>query len=164
MSNLPHLGCYIIPTEVMRATEQFLQEQGRKGSEGLVLWAGREVTPRRLAITRHFIPKQVTSALHFDVPEFEMKRILNELAKAGERLLVQVHSHPKEAFMSEADVRSPVVSHRGAVSIVVPNYRTLRFRSLSDAKVFIYRAYGDWPELVPEDIATYFEIKEARYA
>ena len=162
MTSLPHLGCYTIPSEVMKVTERFLQERGRRGSEGLVLWAGREVSHRRLAITRYLIPQQEASALHFDVPEEEMKRILSELTKAGERLLVQIHSHPRDAFMSEADIRSPVVSHRGALSIVVPNYRSLQFRTLADAKVFIYRAYGDWPELDSTDLSTYFMIEEAR--
>lgn len=163
MTNLPHLGHYTIPAAVISATERFLREQGAREREGLVLWVGQAISEGRFVITRHIEPRQGASALHFDVPADEMSRIFAELADLGERLLIQVHSHPAEAFMSNADMRSPVVSHRGAVSVVVPNYHSLRFRRLSDAKFFLYRAYEDWPELSAIEIDAYFTIEEAAH-
>lgn len=159
MSNLPHMGHYTIPGSIVFETERFLQQRGRLGREGLVLWAGHMTGTRRLAVTRCILPRQGASALHFDVPPEEMSRIFAELANLGERLLAQVHSHPAGAFMSDADMHSPVVSHRGAVSIVVPNYRALRFRRLGDGKVYLYRAYRDWPELSEAEIAAHFSVE-----
>src|SRR5439155_4903701 len=70
---------------------------------------------------------------------FELNRHLSE---SGLRLIAQVHSHPQEAFHSEADDRYAIVTTEGGLSLVVPNFGHASADPVSWA---VYRLHGqDW--------------------
>jgi len=51
-----------------------------------------------------------------------LHRINVLLHKNNLRIIAQIHSHPNEAYHSEADDASPIVATIGGVSIVVPRF------------------------------------------
>jgi len=63
-----------------------------------------------------------------------------------ERFLARIHSHPAGAFHSVTDDRNPVLTHQGAVSIVVP-YFGLGLRRGLDACAVYRRTGQDWLDL-----------------
>jgi hypothetical protein len=77
----------------------------------------------------------------------------------GEEYLIRVHSHPAEAFHSEADDANLVLSHEGAISIVVPNFGHRVPSDLSQAAVFQYAIKRGWRQLLPREIAARFIVQ-----
>ncbi|NIH69207.1 Mov34/MPN/PAD-1 family protein [Modestobacter marinus] len=74
-----------------------------------------------------------------------------ELARAltAEELFVaRIHSHPAEAFHSAADDANPVLTHEGALSIVVPFFG-LGLRRGLDACAVLRRDRTGWCGLPP---------------
>lgn len=153
MSNLsdPKLT-FTVARESVRATLAFLQAQGRKGHEGVVLWASR-LHDRGCAIERVIIPRQVTGPLSYRIPDDETFRIIDELHAAGLVVPVQVHSHPEEAYHSPVDDERAFVQHEHGVSIVVPNFGAINDDTFfRDTKNYSLRSDGSWNELTPKDL------------
>jgi len=74
-----------------------------------------------------------------------------QLARAldGDELFVaRIHSHPAEAFHSPADDANPVLTHEGALSIVVPFFG-LGLRRGLEACAVLRREPTGWRDLTP---------------
>ena len=100
-------------------------EFGKKGFEVLVLWLGSlDGTTGR--IDSAFVPPQRSIRGEEGVGYFLSNDALFELNKAlevsGLRLIAQVHSHPGEAYHSDADDRFAIVTAEGGFSFVVPDF------------------------------------------
>ena len=61
----------------------------------------------------------------------------------------QIHSHPHEAFHSEADDTWAIVRHEGAFSLVVPRFAadTTLDNFLDHTKVFQFSQRSTWDEV-----------------
>ena len=108
-------------------------------------------------VRRILVPRQHASALHFDVPLQERLRIARHLAECGEKLLVQLHTHPGRAFHSIADDRLALPRHTGAISIVIPNFAEKWNGDLQEASVNRHLGAGVWEELSREAVAMLWE-------
>jgi hypothetical protein len=153
MSNLtdPNLAFTVSP-ETIRATLSFLQAQGRKRHEGVVLWAG-QLHDHGCSIERALIPQQVTGPLSYRIPDDETFRIIDELHAAGLVVPVQVHSHPREAFHSPVDDERAFVQHQQGISIVVPNFGAIDHDAFfRDTKTYRLSSDGSWEELTPTEL------------
>ena len=113
---LPHR----VPISVVEETEKFLRHAGAQGYEGAVLWIARQLS-EAFEVQRVIIPRQTASRWHFDVPLDERIRIAISL-RENELVLLQVHSHPEEAFHSPTDDSKAMVDRQWALSIVVPHF------------------------------------------
>ena len=160
---LPELKRLVVPRTLVDQSQELLRESGDKDFEALVLWAGRMrkderevfdvemvVMPRQYAVrSDHGVAVMVDGdAL------FEMNVALNE---RGLRLVAQLHSHPNEAYHSETDDRYSVVTGRGGLSIVIPNFACGAF-SLADCAVYRLEAGGEWVEVQPRDATSLIHI------
>lgn len=94
---------FIISSGVISASMDFIRSQGARGHEGVVLWAGRLLQNGACGITEPIIPKQITDKRFYRIPTEETFRIIEMVATAGMVIPIQLHSHPCEAFHSEAD-------------------------------------------------------------
>ena len=138
---VPHL----VPSDAVEETENFLRHAGAQDCEGAVLWiAEREVDSFR--VQRVIAPRQSASRWHFDVPLEERIRIAMTL-REKELVLLQVHSHPEEAFHSPTDDRKAMVDRRWALSIVVPNFCRDGMRDLNKLSAYALRGPLDWVQL-----------------
>ena len=98
----------------------------------------------------------LTSALHFDVPLWERLRIARQLAGCGEKLLVQLHTHPGRAFHSAVDDRLALPRHTGAISIVIPDFADEWNRNLQQVSVNRHLGAGVWEELGGKAVSLLF--------
>ena len=107
---------FIVPEPVCDETDRVLREAGLGRNEHFVLWSGVIDKERFLARTLHN-PHQTASRLESGlcvrVGGDELDRINRWLYENGERLAVQVHSHPTEAFHSDTDDAFPMVTTLG---------------------------------------------------
>ncbi len=74
----------------------------------------------------------------------------------SERVVVRLHSHPGDAFHSDLDDTNMLISHDGAISVVVPYFARDDLR-LTDCAVFELRE-GQWVELCRDEISRGFII------
>ena len=125
-----------------------------------MLWAGR-ITQTRFHVSHVLIPEQYTSPATFRIPNDEMFRLLQWIAERDLVLGVQVHSHPEQAFHSEADDEHCILQHRGAISIVVPDCGNVSLHDFFTA-VAVYKLQKDseWTRLPAVVVATRFVVED----
>jgi hypothetical protein len=137
-----------IPPEVIAATLETLRAYGQKGFEGLVLWIG-QVNGRSALVFQALVPDQESISSEDGVGYFvdgsTLFRLNRILASSGLRLIAQVHSHPTEAYHSEADDRYAIVTAEGGLSLVVPNFG---WAPIDPSEWAVYRlSAGEWKYL-----------------
>ena len=124
-----------------------------KQAEVFVLWTapvpaarggGGSCTVRR-AIVPDQEPHTGVDGARVHVPGRELSRIAFDNYKRGERNVAQVHTHPSaNTRMSLLDVQWEVVTHPGALSIIVPDYCRGGPLSFKRASVYERRGGGRW--------------------
>jgi hypothetical protein len=152
------LSRYQVPASVLMATVEALRRTGGGVKEAVALWQGRVLSDAVAAITNLHVPKQITGPLHFNVPLPERLRLLGEVSRAGEFILCQLHTHPREAFHSKVDDEMAITKHTGAVSIVVPDFGMNWTGSFSETSVHVHLGAGKWRQLFPPEVQTLFEV------
>jgi proteasome lid subunit RPN8/RPN11 len=83
--------------------------------EGDVAHVSRAIVPEQKSISRE-------SGVGYFVEGNTLFQLNRALAQTGLRLIAQVHSHPNEAYHSEADDQYAIVTAEGGLSFVVPNF------------------------------------------
>lgn len=135
----------------MQETIAFLRTQGASKKEGIVLWRGTVESHMVGRVTAAIVPEQtaLSSAFtgHVTVPLEARSRITRQLDQLGEVLLAQVHSHPADAFHSDVDDQHSIVLHKGALSIVVPNFGAVAFEDLSETETYRLIRWPTWQRL-----------------
>lgn len=149
----------VVPRELLTETRGVLRKFGQHGCEGLALWAG-SIEKTEASILRLIVPEQNPIKNETGVGYFVEGPTLFKLSKYLEkeklRLIAQVHSHPTEAYHSEADDRYAIVTEEGGFSLVVPDFARAEMTLPSCA---IYRlTNGEWLELGSKHVAATFQV------
>ena len=138
-----------------------MREFGSHGWELLVLWLGEiESGTGRATVRQAFVPKQkpITSedGVGYFVGGETLFQLNRDLSETGLRLIAQVHSHPREAYHSDADDRYAIVTAQGGLSLVVPDFG---FAPPDPASWAVYRLHGqDWLEVQTKEMQSLFEV------
>lgn len=127
-----------------------MREFGSHGWEVLVLWLGEvNELEGKARVVNVFVPKQKPISSEDGIGYFVDSQALfhlnRTLSESGLRLIAQVHSHPHEAYHSEADDRYAIITEDGGLSIVVPEFGKI----VPDPALWaVYRLNGrDWNEI-----------------
>ena len=160
MSTFNSICKFIIPPDICDETDQQLREVGRDGNECFVLWSGVIDNDHFVCKTVH-VPKQtafrLSGGLCVRVDADELHRLNLWLYKNGERLGVQVHSHPTEAYHSDTDDAFPMVTTLGGLSLVVPDFCRFGVRGQGTA---LYRlTKSGWKEVPTDDVRQILHMK-----
>lgn len=138
MSSLTEITSVLLPVAVTRKTQAHLSAVGRQGLEGLALWTGVP-EGKTFHIREAIIPRQQgissSEGLLVHVEGEELHRINLHLFRSGQRLIAQVHSHPREAYHSSTDDEYAIATALGCLSLVVPDFAYLPF-SLENCAVY----------------------------
>ena len=134
-----------IPSAVVDSTIHELKQDGSRFAEGIVLWLGRRIEGD-IAIVEAYVPIHESESHRFYIPPEGMEALMAKLVETGTFVAAQVHSHPEEAFHSDADDEWAIVRHEGAISVVLPHFasRVTIDSFLSDAAVFKLSATNEW--------------------
>lgn len=115
-----------IPNAVLDPTLQFLAERGKNGYEGFVVWGGQVVDKQVLQFTSCYVPEQTAhktcEGLLVTVDGDALFRMNRAFYENREIAAGQVHTHPTDAYHSDTDDHYPLVTLRGALSLVVPDF------------------------------------------
>ena len=114
MTGLVHISQALIASTVAELS-------AARATERVVLWLGQRLATH-IAVSEVFAPIQEARADFFHIPRRGMEDLLEILRVRRLMVAAQVHTHPDEAFHSQADDRWAIVRHAGALSLVVPRF------------------------------------------
>jgi hypothetical protein len=148
MTTLESVTRFVVPDVVIRETDAYLRAAGRTRSECFVLWSGVQERNTFHIRTGH-LPRQtayrLADGLCVRVEGDELHRLNVWLFEHSESLAVQVHSHPTDAYHSETDDTYPIVTVRGGLSLVVPDFG--RAGLLGNGVAYYRLGLSGWDEL-----------------
>lgn len=148
MNTFEYIERFLVPTELADETDELLREAGKSGLERFVLWSGT-ITDTTFQVKTLHMPRQTAyknpDGLSVRIDGPELHRLNVWLYEHKERLAIQVHSHPTEAFHSDTDDSYPMVTTRGGLSLVVPDFAR---RGVQGSGTALYRLDEDgWYEI-----------------
>jgi hypothetical protein len=158
---LTHIQTIFFPADLVDELYETLRQTGDEGFERLALCAG-EKKQDAFSVTHVLYPQQYLRktplGLSFHVEGEELERIGNWLFEKQLSLIAQVHTHPQEAYHSEADDEHCIITRTGGLSIVVP-YFGRTDRRFSESAVYRLTPEG-WAELDRSAIDHLIKIME----
>jgi hypothetical protein len=85
-------------------------------------------------------------------------KISESIHERHEYLLLQLHTHPFEAFHSWTDNLYPISHRVGFISVVIPYFARRPLNDLAAWKVYEYKGFGKWRELSLREIKQRFIV------
>lgn len=148
-----------VPMQIVRETEAALRAAGGQGNELFVLWSG-VANDRLFEVRTLHIPQQTAYQLELGlcvrVEGDELYRLNRWFFDTGERLAVQIHAHPTDAYHSATDDAFPIVTALGGLSIVVSNFGR---DGLFDSGTVVYRlSVTGWQELDTTNVERLIQV------
>lgn len=156
MGKLRDVRTVEVPGSLLHETYRLLREAGTDGREAIVLWAGEFFEDSGFRVTTILRPAQTTyrgpDGLLAAVSGDELFRINRMLSDKGLRLIAQVHTHPSAAYHSSTDDDFAMVTARGSLSIVVPDFAAGQ-PAIDSCVVYRLTDPCAWEELTTRDVA-----------
>jgi hypothetical protein len=161
MNTLESITKFVVPGGIVRDTDDQLRHAGRARSECFVLWSGMRDGDIFHVRTGH-VPRQtayrLSEGLCVRVEGEELHRLNVWLFEHHEQLGVQVHSHPTEAYHSDTDDTYPIVTVRGGLSLVAPDFGRTGLRGPG---VAAYRlGPSGWDELSEKEVQRLIQFED----
>jgi hypothetical protein len=145
---LVNVKSFVIPPRVIADTISFLQQVGEQGLEGFVIWGGQLISDTRLEFQHVYIPQQrglrTESGLLVLVEGDALFQVNREAHELNQILGAQVHTHPTTAYHSDTDDQYPLVTLKGALSVVIPDFARHAPRDVERWAWYRLKEYGRW--------------------
>lgn len=143
---------YLLDAEAAELIIALARQQGKKGNEVAVLFAGGRETDGAVLLDRVIIPRQSA----FQTPHgcglvldgACLNRIGPRMRASERRIHGILHSHPGEAYHSSTDDAAVLMRFHGAFSIVIPEFGQ-RPRLLDGSRAFCFEYESGWHETPP---------------
>lgn len=138
-----------IHRDLLIETLTTLKRAGHRRKEGITLWLGE----RGGAIDEVKLPYEPiheASVDYFHIPPHGVQALMRKMEATETCVVAQIHSHPQEAFHSQADDHWAIVRHIGAFSLVLPNFALLTSLENFMGQVAVFRLGADdqWCQMV----------------
>jgi hypothetical protein len=141
----------IVPARLLVETFRQFRSCGGGRRECQVLWTSPWASPGTISRIVHSAHR--AHAGGFSVVDAWLNDFWTSLAKRGEGVRLQAHTHPLEAFHSATDDDFPIIQTAGFLSLVVPNFGMGR-ASLDDCYLCEMTASGGWRPVAIDDRIT----------
>jgi hypothetical protein len=145
---LEHVKEFVLPRALVSQTLRPLQAAGRQGHEAFVLWGGRAEGNSAFRFEQAYFPRQTATrsehGLLVVVEGAELFRVNRDFFRLGLTLAGQVHSHPTDAYHSATDDEYPLITLRGGLSGVVPDFGRGGERRLNEWAWYRLAEARDW--------------------
>lgn len=155
---LEHVRKFLVPRTLVTQTLRPLQHAGRQGHEAFVLWGGVAQGEGVFAFRSAYVPRQTATrssrGLLVVVDGAELFRVNREFYRHGLTLAGQIHSHPTDAYHSNTDDAYPLITLKGGVSGVVPDFGRGGETRLRDWAWYRLAGPGDWTPVEAETLIT----------
>jgi len=135
-----------IPSLIVDHTELVMRQAGVHGDEEFVVWAGT-LSGGDAHVATLVIPRASGGSTHGEITADTTANVLSALDDRDLVPIMQLHSHPRRAFLSEEDAIRPLVAVSGFISVIIPSFG---FVDLADTGLWSahqYQGPGRWREL-----------------
>lgn len=154
----------ILPCKVIIKTERFLKRIGEGGEECIAYWTGvfkdEKALVKDVLFPSEFSTERSWGFAHVNLETaFKIGELIH---KKKQFLLVQLHTHPFEAFHSFTDDKYPISHRVGFLSVVIPYFAREPLDDMRTWKVYEYKGTGRWRELTFSEITKKFLILNER--
>ena len=150
-----------IPLAVLEATSRAMQCNGQEDRECYVWWGGYYTSEGDCQVVTALIPDAETTFGRIHLDNRQLSVLHTQLRDLDQVLVVELHTHPPGAGgQNDVDAAHPASTHKGFITIVVPDFAFPLFYDLRDAHVYEYQMQGNWRELSREEISERFVIEE----
>ena len=154
MSPLEGVRRFRISGDILDGTLDVLLRAGRDGHEAFVVWGGTvdgDTVTFEAAMVPDQTPHRTPQGLLVTVDGASLHKVNQTMYSAGLTLAGQVHSHPTDAFHSDTDDCYPLVTLRGALSLVIPDFARAGRAGIRDWAWYRLLDTGAWGELTRDD-------------
>lgn len=109
---------------LLTATQRALREASDGVRESTVLWAGRPGDNGVMFVSHLLLPDFISTYGFLTIPIDERIKVAGFLRSEELLAVADLHTHPREAFLSRQDRARPFSRREGFYAIVVPNFGT----------------------------------------
>jgi hypothetical protein len=113
---------YRLASHLLAQTFDCLRQCGESRRECQVLWVSPWASPQTLTHLVH--PKHRAHRGGFELDSVWLNQFWLDLAKQGQGIRCQIHTHPGAAFHSDIDDAHPIIADAGFLSLVIPRFAT----------------------------------------
>jgi hypothetical protein len=149
-----------VPSLIVDHTELLLRQAGTHAEEGFVIWAG-SLAGGDAYISSVVIPKMDLGDVHGQISAETTADLLNGLDARDLVPVAQLHTHPRDAFLSDIDSERPVIAVPGFLSIVIPAFGFVDLTDVGSWSAHEFLGAGRWSELTEQDRRQRFIIDES---
>lgn len=111
-----------LPIPILADTLARLRDGGRLRHERAALWLASALPGGTGSVREVYEPQQETAKDYFHLPPESLQALMARLRASRLKVAAQIHTHPGEAFHSDADAKWAIVRHVGALSLVLPRF------------------------------------------
>jgi len=135
-----------IPSLIVDHTELVLRQAGVHGDEGFAIWAGT-IAGGDVYVATLVVPRASGGSTHGEISAETTASVLNALDERDLVPVMQLHSHPRAAFLSDEDAIRPLVAVPGFISAVIPSFGFVDLADVSLWSAHEFAGPHQWREL-----------------
>lgn len=136
-----------VPSLLLDHTELMLRQHGAVGEEGFGLWAGTLAGDDGFVSTLIVPRVESVGGYHGEICPETAATVFEQLDTLDLVPIAQIHSHPRDAFLSHIDAQRPLVAVRGFLSIIVPSFGFIDLADVALWRVYEFERREQWREL-----------------
>lgn len=149
-----------VPSLVVDHTELVLRQAGTHGHEGFVVWAGT-LADADAYVSTLVIPRVTAGPVHDEVSAETTAHVLEALDQRDLVPVVQLHTHPWAAGLSETDAIRPLAAVQGFISVIVPDFGYVDLANVGLWSTHEYQGNHAWAELAEPERRRRFVIDDS---
>lgn len=135
-------------TGMVAATQDALRLGSDGRREAIVLWAGRAGRDGVAVISHLLMPRFVSRRDFLTIPQDERVELARYLRAEGLLAFADLHTHPRQAFLSDADIARPFSVRDGFYAAVIPDFAV---RAPGEGWRFYEAQARIWTEIDPKE-------------
>lgn len=154
---------YIISRQLLQEIFEIMRYFGNDNKEVFLLLLGKQSNDKSITILDYIIPKQYPFSDGngvgvyidpYDIQDMNRKIFHSSLIPVG-----QIHSHPNQAYHSNADDKMSMVTAAGQLSIVIPFFGNEELFSFIDIAIYVLNRNGKWKILSENKKNNLFKVE-----
>lgn len=149
-----------VPSLIIDHTELVFRQAGVHGDEGFAVWAGT-LSGGDAHVASLVIPRATGGSTHGEISAETTANVLEALDARDLVPLLQLHTHPAQAFLSETDAIRPLVAVPGFVSVVIPDFGFVDLGDVTLWSAHEFVAPRRWRELGSDECGRRFVVDDS---
>jgi hypothetical protein len=133
---------------LIAATQTALRTGSDARREAIVLWAGRADGASGAVLSHLILPRFSSRRDFLTIPQDERATVAAYLRAEGLLAFADLHTHPRRAFLSDADITAPFSIRDGFYAVVVPDFAS---RAPGAGWRFYEVRRRSWAEIDPKE-------------